>query len=347
MNRSLLFLLISLLIFSCTSTEYENVTFLDNKQLTYYKLEMSNIYENIAMKPSEIIVLDSLIVLLDKTPNGKIKILNLMNGVIRSFINQGRARGEVLGAYDLDYIRETNQIALLDVTSCNILTCSLDSIDVMGYYPDQTYDIKSSGFNLFTDIAFDGTNIYCSGCFDELRFFKYDLLKRAVVDSIRYNPDIDGKEIDRFINQAYMGTIEFSPNNNKIAFGCRYADQLEIYDIESDIVKYIKGPVLFEPEYKIVGTNIGKALTHSETERKGYIEIVVDDDYIYALYSGRTKQEGRSSYGNEVRKFTWDGDYLISYLLDSDIISFDIDDENNLYAISYDGNIIKYDIDTY
>lgn len=342
MKKVLLFLSLVPLIYACTNKWGDNVKLISKTEVTYTDVEQIYNYGEIALKPSEIIMCDSLLIILDQTPNDILKIYNINSGQTRSFVSQGRAKGEVLGAYDIDYIRETNEIAVLDVTTSTILFCALDSIDVKEYYPNRSYNLMSSGFNLFTNVTIDGTSIYCSGCFDELRFFKYDMFNCKVIDSISYCPNAIGEDVDRYINQAYMGTIQYNHATEKVVIGCRYADQLEIYDTRAKTVQYVKGPLLFEPDYHVVGTSTGQALAHSEEERKGYIDIATNDHFIYALYSGRTRQDGKSSYGNEIRKFTWEGEYVTSYMLNQDILSFDADNSDQIYTINYNGEIIQY-----
>ncbi|MBQ8811573.1 MAG: hypothetical protein IJZ70_04605 [Bacteroidales bacterium] len=338
MKRHLLGLLISCTFVSCVS---DNVIFLDSDQLNYNTMTIVEVYEDIALKPSKLIVVDSLLVILDNTVEGKLKIYDTSTGQTSSLVNQGRAKGEVLGAFDIDYCHSTGDVALLDITNSNILMCSLDSIDHVDYYPMRYVDLKSTGCSFFMNISCADSSLYCSGCFENERIIQVDMNTSDVRKRVSYSPDTKRNEMNRFVNQAYMGTLHYEPSKNRFVIGCRYADQLEIYDMSDSRVLYVKGPVKFEPEYEIINTRQGHVLSHSEDEHKGYICVTSDENYIYALYSGRTRKDGKSEYGREIRKFTWGGIYVRSYICDYNILSFDIGLDGRIYAINDEGNIFS------
>ena len=347
MKKKLLVIILILpliLLYSC-KRKNENIIILNDSQLVYKSLSFIKEYKDIAQNTSKLIMIDSLIAVLDNISTDKLKIYNVFTGKTQAFINQGRARGEVLGAFDIDYYPDKNSLAVLDISNSKILTCAIDSINIEGYYPFNCYDLRVSGYSYFTNMSILNSSVCFLGCFDNIRCLQYELNTSQPIDSIKYFPGINDNVINRFINQAYMGTIQSNQLLNKFVIGCRYADQLEIYDLKEDKVLYIKGPLKFEPDYQIVNTNSGKVLSHSDNERKGYVDVASDSEYIYALYSGRTIQEGKSAYGKEIRKFTWDGKYIMSYLLDRYILSFDLGADGCIYAICDEGNILQYMMD--
>ena len=344
-RKQIILLLVITLLFSCGRHANENVFILKDER-PYHVLKESRVYEDLALQPSKVLVRDSLLILLDGSPEGKLKIYDMATDMTVSFVNQGRAKGEVLGAFDIDYLSVSNDVAILDITNSHILMCSLDSIYVEGYYPTRTFNIASSGYSLVTSFAVADSLVYLTGCFDDARIIKLDVFDQALESKAVYFPNLKDDKLDRFVNQAYMGTMAFNPNLNKCAIGCRYADQLEIYDFDNDSVKFVKGPLLFEPLYKIVNTHQGYALAHSDAERKGYVHVASDDDFIYALYSGRTMPEGNSAYGKEIRKFTWNGEYVEAYMLERYILSFDISPDGHFYAVSHDGDVVRYDLNS-
>ena len=135
------------------------------------------------------------------------------------------------------------------------------------------------------------------------------------------------------------------PDRSKVALAGNYLDAIEIFNTNGEILNTIKGP---EEGFNFAfdhakSLEINILLTNADT-KKAYVNICSTNQYIYALYSGKRKG-GESNYnlGNCIYVFDWDGKPIKKYLLDQDLIHFDINEkEQRLYAVSKPENYIIY-----
>ncbi|HAC21725.1 MAG TPA: hypothetical protein DCF91_06455 [Porphyromonadaceae bacterium] len=139
--------------------------------------------------------------------------------------------------------------------------------------------------------------------------------------------------------------MTMKPDRSKVALAGNYLDAIEIFNVNGEILNTIKGPedgfnFAFD-EAKSLEMNI---LSTNADTKKAYVNICSTNQYIYALYSGKRKG-GESNYnlGNCVYVFDWNGKPVKKYLLDQDLIYFDINEkEQRLYAVSKPDNYIMY-----
>lgn len=139
--------------------------------------------------------------------------------------------------------------------------------------------------------------------------------------------------------------MTMKPDRSKVALAGSYLDAIEIFNTKGEILNTIKGPeagfnFAFD-EAKSLEMNI---LSTNTDTKKAYVNICSTNQYIYALYSGKRKG-GESNYnlGNCIYVFDWDGKPIKKYLLDQDLIHFDINEkEQRLYAVSKPENYIIY-----
>lgn len=147
------------------------------------------------------------------------------------------------------------------------------------------------------------------------------------------------------LNQAYMGRVVYEGSRQMLVVACRYADQLEYYDIRNSDVLFAKGPLAFEPSYVITKVQGYQVLGHNRDERIGYTTIDADKENIYVLYSGKTNEDPRAAYASELRVFDWNGNMRRRLELGHDLISIAVDDSGkNMYALSCDGKVLVYEL---
>jgi hypothetical protein len=110
----------------------------------------------------------------------------------------------------------------------------------------------------------------------------------------------------------------------------------------------IKGPEQnFNFNYDKERSSSTGAFVKSPESKRAYLCLKSTNDRIYALYSGREKQNP-SNYSNSNRlySFDWNGNPRIKYVLDCDISSFDVDAEDKvIFAIrESDKSIISFSL---
>lgn len=292
--------------------------------------------------PSMVYYRDSSLYFIDyKSMESQLYVYDFRDHSTSGFIRRGRGPGEMLGAYSAAFVCDGGQekMVVYDIAQGDMLQADVNSLKSDGYYPEQHYG-KFSIFMKVWSITGYGDKVLGLGNFDDARvieFFGEDSLK-VVSD---YLPNLRESSVKKFVMQAYTGIIKANVSRHSCVIACLYADQIEIVDIYTGIPVFVKGPENFEPEITVEN----QSLAHSPNEKIGYVDVCCDEDYIYALYSGRKISERNSSYGRTVRVLDWNGKFEYEYILDRDILSIDYSpDEHSLYGISSLMEIVKYEL---
>jgi len=134
------------------------------------------------------------------------------------------------------------------------------------------------------------------------------------------------------LQHAYQSRMKPNPNRSLLALGTFYADRLEIYHFDGTRKVLAQGPAHFDPTFE-VGILQGEPARQSTDEtRYGYIDIATTQDRIYALYSGRLRNQ-QGNHGDTVRVFDWNGNLKQVYDLNAAVLGITVDStETTLYA---------------
>ena len=147
-------------------------------------------------------------------------------------------------------------------------------------------------------------------------------------------------------NALFQSDITVSPDSRHIAVMCFDFEYVDIYDSSLNLTHRLSGPEGYEQEatlrndsgYSAYVVNPGKAI---------FSNIVSDDNQLAVGYIGQ--KDGDTGYNriSTILVFDWDGNPLKSYNLDMDLMSFDIDWENDiLYGLVADDEpyILKWQL---
>jgi hypothetical protein len=121
---------------------------------------------------------------------------------------------------------------------------------------------------------------------------------------------------DRFYKKA-LHTLSFSsmdrikPNDNtKLAMGMKSMDQINIMDVATGEIKGYRNKN--SPDFNYLKDDI-------DNIKRYYLDLCVDDKYIYALYESMNDAEFNT--GSTLNVFDWDGNFIRKILLDKAVIS--------------------------
>lgn len=327
MNK-LLLVILSLSVLACQS-KYENVKIVSspNKSI-YLSGESLGVAESLG-NPSSIDCFDSLLFLKEGADDYKMTVCDPTNKkVINKLIPKGRGPGEQVGTFFFTYSPNTRKIYSFDITLRRMLELKMDSIAVSDYKPTRAFNWPQ--LNVLQGAMLNDSTFVVSGNTDDFRVAMFTL--GGSVNKFGCSPDPKHK-MNAILNEAYMGKMKASPCGEKFVLACRYADQLEIFNLRDTQQVLVKGPELFEPSYSIKKLGSYQVLGHNKDELYGYTNVYAGDKYIYALYAGRVKEKG-GMYCNTIRVFTWDGEYVQDYILDHSVSCFTLDEGRGiLYGI--------------
>jgi len=193
--------------------------------------------------------------------------------------------------------------------------------------------IRTLDFTLYDDSTFLVPDY--SGQF---RFHIIDL-KGNIIESRQKIPT-EKKEneatSDIALAQAWRSFMDYNPKNGILAMATQLGEVMELYDVKQDTVIHIFKGAAGEPEYFYRG---GFAIPNGIM---GYSDIHVGDQYIYAVFWGRTFEDIRQSSvkfegGKSIHIFDLHGNLIASLQLDRYITGFNID-ETHHRIIALDAN---------
>lgn len=326
MTSKLIFIY-TILIIGCTSKR-ENIKIISTPKHTAENLkgESLNMSDTLAA-PGRIYYYDSLLFLRESVKDVKMIVCDPYKcNIVNELIPHGRGPGEQIGTFYFNYCKETKNIFAIDITLKRMLVINKDSVLFSDYYPVKSYNFPIE--SILSLDAINDTSFIATGYFDDCRAQKITL--NGKIEKLGDSPNIH-RSINLIINEAYTGVIKTSPKKDKFVIACRYADQLEIFDLNSLKQSYIKGPELFEPSYEEVKQKDYAAITPASDQLYGYVDMCVSNDQIFALYSGKLTSLENGAYCNIIRAFSWEGVYLYDYILDKEITALDFDEQEGVF----------------
>lgn len=333
------------LCLSSCSRHDERIIYVDSSGVEAESVHPSSTLENIVQSSSNVLFFkDHLLIINSSTiPEEQFLVYSLNDGSMHGYFKRGRGPGEMLGLYDCSLMDGGESLAFLDVVSKKIWVAPSDAILSGSFTYDHAEIMDSPDGIILLNIAGGEDTIYSTGTLRGKRIVTVGM-DGSVSYKGEYSPDVNEKEPNEFVNQAYMGNTAYNERHHSVVIANRYADQIEILNLETGKVRFIKGPEAFEPKYTIVKTAAGSALAHERDERLGYVCSRVKDNNIYVLFSGKTNSQRNASFGNEVRVFDWNGRLRRIIDLGMDVLSFDVSDNGKKLYASADDMILVFDI---
>lgn len=138
---------------------------------------------------------------------------------------------------------------------------------------------------------------------------------------------------------AYQGKIETNPQGNRIVMATTQSANVDIVELDTlqDQLKLVKSIHSWMPDFsdQTDGNSIGVAFKTTNTY--GYIDLTVNDEFIYLLLSGK-QRDPKDRYAhresNKVVIYDWNGDKHNEIILDKEVNAIEVSPNNN-YLISY------------
>lgn len=182
-------------------------------------------------------------------------------------------------------------------------------------------------------------------CYKE-RFFICDPLnmsKQSVLNSSfqfkdRFSPSI--------MSDIFSTHLCVDDSRSYIVLAGKYLDLIEVYDTMGKSVLMLKGPKRgFSFKFDFNRSVSNSVLVKSPESRRAYLDIKAVQGKIYALYSGKSKDDKvHYSYSNCLYVFSMDGKCLSKYILDCPICDFVVDiNKKRIYGISLNAEIVYFD----
>ena len=130
---------------------------------------------------------------------------------------------------------------------------------------------------------------------------------------------------------AFDGRLISRADGKRIVVTNLITDQIEIYDGQGDLVKLIKGPDHFDPDVVDLSKGNMTSYGYGEKARTAYVFPLAKKNSFWAKYYGTTFDEIDSGPKSTVMlSFDWDGKPLDKYIIQANIVNFDVDESRGL-----------------
>ncbi|MFZ1288464.1 MAG: BF3164 family lipoprotein [Melioribacteraceae bacterium] len=294
--------------------------------------------------PFEIISMNDLIIILDKKPlidNSTIKVYDHNYHLITSFGKRGKGPGEYLQPVDLTKsIGIDYEFTLYDFSNLRLTNYKIDrnyQFHIKNIYPLKGGMPYQAVFTNDKIIVSLGLGLE----YNRIAIFDTNGTIKKTIGEIP-----PGKEKNTPVPlhlQAYKGKLRLSPDGKYYVISAQYSDYIDILNKAGNLKKRIIGPLDKEPEYDVVSA--GEIPVMALDTKKciyGYLDIAVNDEFIYALYSGNQFSDHKYE-GNFIHVYDFNGQLKKNYKLTESIVDFDIDFHNAIiYGIKINPNIKVY-----
>lgn len=172
----------------------------------------------------------------------------------------------------------------------------------------------------------------------------------SLSDEYPYKDEDEKKISTKYRAMAYQGTLRVN-SKGYFAYAVTLAEQIHLYKVENRMIEklgaVIDGYGHYEP---YLSRNGGYGVAHSAEYPICYMDLAVSDEYVYALYAGRTFESHKllAYEGEVVFVYDWTGKLVKTYQLDVPITQFCVDeDEGVIYATASipEPTIVSFNLD--
>ncbi|MBW3554557.1 MAG: TolB-like 6-bladed beta-propeller domain-containing protein [Gemmatimonadetes bacterium] len=286
--------------------------------------------------PTDVEVMGPSLVIADDFADRSLRLLRRSDGAIeRSFGGKGEGPREFESAWSIDVVDQGGEFMVLDLALQRVTWVDVRE-DFRGdaWVADRSVKLKAG--TMLLETSWTPRGMLGLGILEEGRLAHLDDAG-ALLRTSGPTP-MDGQNVPPDIRmQAYQSKLKPNPARTRWVVATRYADRLEIYDAAGVLVAEGTRPYRFEPVYEANRSTRAVSMASNEEMRFGYLDVATTDDRIYALFSGRTRGEGRANYGNTLHVFDWSGTLLEIVRLEAHVIALAVDPEGeSLYGLRHD-----------
>jgi hypothetical protein len=339
----------TLIITSCkTDTKafdsFNESDFAEIIELRYSILEL----DQILMRPINIHISGNFLILQNLGPEYFYEIYDInTNKRINECITVGQGPGEMIAPKIVNIIN--NHIWIYDAAKFSFFEYKLEDF-VAGHKPtiNKTIKLKSNHINayLMPEDKIIASESETLGC----RFDFYTVDGKFLYAKGEYPPHSSLPEIEKRRYYEFDYTISI---DSKIFVTHYYADIIEIYDREGNLIKRRQGPNQHKPQFEKKSVKGGDAFVMRSVKDETYqcysVQPVNVGNEIFVLYFGGLYQNFEERC-DRILVFDTDGNPLRIYTLKIPVITFTVDSEKKIiYGITDkpekeddEYNIIKY-----
>ena len=263
------------------------------------------------------------------------------------FIRKGQGPDDLIRPLNIHSLDNSSYIYSLD-NGANIIRFHMDTIS-------EQIKIEKYAKKEMVDFVFDfaplsDTLFIGNGTFEDVMFKTYSPQKGFELSFGEYPyKDSEEKRIsNRQRAMAYQGNIKAN-NRGRFAYATLSAEQIYFYELKGGQAIELGHVNEGFADYKPAGGKSGISVAHNALHPKAFIDLEVSDDYVYALYSGRTFAEYKLEewLGKSIRVYDWYGNLKKEYQLDVPVHNICVDEKGKrIYAFANipDPTLVYFDL---
>lgn len=263
-------------------------------------------------------------VLDNSNPSGILHIINPKGELILSGLGEGNGPDEVLEATSIRVIN--GNIFIYDSPKGNVSQISIeDSVFKL--------DVIADNIRLMDDaIILKNNSLLLLPVGRNCSYYIQDAESGNNIDSLSYFPPAPKGIQNEIHSLACTGTFEIMDNYLYAARILSYDGGIDFFHIGDDKISHIGRVTNFEMEYSV--NDQGMPIPNNNT-KVGYASITSSKNMFYATFSEEMALKNTVGESNEIHQFSETGEPLRKYILDRNVMSIFISQNNDyLYAIS-------------
>ncbi len=307
--------------------------------LQFTQTENINLKELGIIRPSKLIRKDSLYIIL--TPKSKycFAIYNNNTGKLKRFVPAGSGENE--GLYFLTMNLNGNTVSSFDFGTGRLVELDLTRYATEGYTPEFT-PLATNGKNPLGALR-AGNQLISTGMYTEGRYRCTNPATGDEYFSVPY-PECAGTSMSDSLKSIFYASncMVVNSSNTRLACANMQYGCLDLCDIEGNTLNRVNEIHLNRPGITVQhkrprSTGIWYPIAYTKHNLFGFCDLTTSDDYIFALYSGRTYRQykGEMDKGRIILVFDWNGTHVRTYHLPNTCSSISYDKTtNSIYALS-------------
>lgn len=300
---------------------------------TIYPLYEWKLDREVLYNPSKIKYVKGYVILTDGNPDHQIAVLKESDRqYLGGFGRHGKGPSEFLSPYLI--LSEPNHphFCVYDLNIRRISCYDVEQTisDFSRPKPELMVTLDGNfGMPINLEARMERKEFIVTGIFSEdIRYIVSDstgkVIKRAgTIPTILRNAPVNVQ------HNAALARIALHPRDGSLAFAYRFMDRIAIYSADGELLHEINGPnPKAESGVILAQTASGQPYMAQDNEtRMSYINVMADEQHIYALYSGRQRKEGAATYAGYLYMYDWGGNLVIRKRFDTFVESCTLTDE--------------------
>ena len=264
------------------------------------------------------------------------------NGTVTRLVPAGRNEGE--GMYFISMNLNGDIVSAFDFGTKKFVEINLNEYATPGYQP--TFTSLTDNNKTPIGAIRIGDRLLSTGVYTQGRY----CISQVSGDdtySVSYPACADPTLTDTLKSAFYASnTLAVKPTLERLACANMQTGCLDICEINGNELTRVNEVHLTPAKVKFnrhrpKGRGLVHPVNYSKYHIFGFCDLAVSDDYIYALYSGRTLKQHNLDVdkGKTILVFDWNGSHVRTYRLENACSSISYSaEENTIYALSQENN---------